>query len=147
MKAGTVSEREFLSVSSYVFLAFQEKNHKQTRKKKKKKSLKNPIKVYLRFLEGGLNLAQLWQQDYCAGVVLSTNLPPAPSFPALHYSTKANLRALSAPPPLDTNLRALSAPPSDILAKSRIEAVNHKAQKHEFFQSLKQMHPICTHPL
>lgn len=147
MKAGTVSEREFLSVSSYVFLAFQEKNHKQTRKKKKK-SLKNPIKVYLRFLEGGLNLAQLWQQDYCAGVVLSTNLPPAPSFPALHYSTKANLRALSAPPPpLDTNLRALSAPPSDILAKSRIEAVNHKAQKHEFFQSLKQMHPICTHPL
>lgn len=41
------------------------------------------------------------------------------------------------------------APPWDVLVKSRIEAVTHKA--HKLFllrhQALKQMHPICTHPL
>ena len=129
MIAGTVSERELLPVSLHVFLAFQEKKT-QTKSQQKK-----PTTVYLQFLEAGLNLVQLWQQGYCVCVVVSASLPPAPSFPALRYSTEANLRTLS-------------APPWDILAKSRIEAVSHKAQKHELFllkhQALKQMRPTCT---
>lgn len=84
MIAGTVSEKELLSVSLHVFTAFRKKNQPTNKAPKKTPT---PTKVHLTFLETGLKLVQfvatgvivpvLWYLQVCLPLPL-----------ALHFTTQ-----------------------------------------------------------
>ena len=64
MIAGTVSEREFLSMGLHTSLALQEK--KPNIKKNQTNNQILHMKVHAQFLEAGTGPVQLWQQSDCA---------------------------------------------------------------------------------